>query len=286
VTPRRYWRDAPKWERKEMTVCIAAACMEKDKDGTQRFRIVMCADWRVSSALGTSDTKLKLRTLAKGFSCLTAGIESEINSIVPKLQSAFKKFTNEIDETNIQNLIRGTLNDRKKEKIDEFIRGRYGISYDDFLSFGKDKFPADVHREAILTLSEITVGCSLIIAGFQNSHFPLIVETTENCRVLLREDFAVIGEGGFLAQSALYQRRHIDTSAVGETVYKAFEAKKYAEEVASVGDSTVLAVLHPDKGRVYVSDEGIEELDDRFKQYGPQPIPSTISEITKFFETD
>jgi 20S proteasome alpha/beta subunit len=244
------------------------------------YRIVLCTDWRVSGPLGSAETKLKLRALPRGWYCLTAGTESEINCIVPKLREELST-ASEVNETNITSLVRNVLNNRKKEKIDEFIRGRYGISYDDFLGFGKEKFPTDVHREAILSLSEINIDCSLIVAGFC-SGFPMIVETTDKCRVLVREDFATIGEGSYLAQSVLLQRRHIDTKELGLTIYTVYEAKKYAEEVSSVGKQTTVAVIYPDDPRLDIKGEGMESLAEKFKKYGPQPIPPTISEITTF----
>jgi hypothetical protein len=134
-------------DEQNVTVCIAAPC----KDGDER-RIVLCVDWKVSSPLGSSDKMLKLRKLTDKWYCLTSGIDNEINILVAMMRKAFVR-TGAIDETNISPLIRSTLNSRKKDKIDEFIRGRYGIAYDDFLYFGKEKFSADVHREAILTLS-------------------------------------------------------------------------------------------------------------------------------------
>jgi 20S proteasome alpha/beta subunit len=261
-----------------MTVCVAAGCLDTEKN----YKIVMCTDWRVSSPLGGAETKLKLRALPKGWYCLTAGTETEINRIVLKLRDELFA-TNETDDNSIDiaSLVRNVLNKRKKEKIDEFIHGRYGISYDDFLSFGRDKFPADVHREAILTLSEIDIGCSLIVAGFAQQRFPRLVETTDRCGVLVREDFATVGEGAYLAQSVLLQRRHMDTRDLGQTIYVVYEAKRYAEEVASVGKQTTVAVISPDGSRLDIKGEGLESLADRFKAYGPQPIPPTIPEITK-----
>jgi len=57
--------------------------------------------------------------------------------------------------------------------------------------------------------------------------------------VNIREDFAVAGEGGYLAQTALLHRQHSETTgSLEETMYCVFEAKKYAERVASVNSVT------------------------------------------------
>jgi hypothetical protein len=139
-----------------------------------------------------------------------------------------------------------------------------------------------VHREAILTFSEITIGCSLIFAGFSGKRFPLLVETTEHCRVLVREDYATIGERSFLAQSVLLQRKHSDSTRLAPTIYIAYEAKKYAEEVNSVGKQTAMVVISPNDARQDIEAEGLVVLAEHFKNFGPQPISTDILGITKF----
>jgi len=47
ITPRGYWRDVPDWERRNMTVCIAAVGREKDYTPA----IVFCSDTRMSGPL-------------------------------------------------------------------------------------------------------------------------------------------------------------------------------------------------------------------------------------------
>jgi hypothetical protein len=67
ITPRGYRREVSPWERRDVTVCIAAACLDKDQDKNEgTYRIVLCTDWRVSGVLGSADTKLKIRSLRKG----------------------------------------------------------------------------------------------------------------------------------------------------------------------------------------------------------------------------
>jgi 20S proteasome alpha/beta subunit len=164
------------------------------------------------------------------------------------------------------------------------VRGTYAISYDDLLSFGKDKLPPDLYREILIRVSEITVGCSCIIAGFDkiSSHF--ILETDEKCRVFVRDDFSTIGEGAFLAQAVLLQRGHISSRDLGETVYIVYEAKRYAEKVTSVGPSTTLRVIRPDgTNRKIIIDDDDKDFGDAFKKFGPQRINNSVSELVKRF---
>jgi hypothetical protein len=65
--PERPWP----WER-SVTVCIAATCVESRKNVEQR--IVLCTDWRASSAIGYSDTMLKQKLLPHTMRCLPKAV--------------------------------------------------------------------------------------------------------------------------------------------------------------------------------------------------------------------
>jgi hypothetical protein len=56
---RGFQREGPPWERREMTVCIAAICEENTADP----KIVLCTDRKISSALGSSEQTLKIRVV-------------------------------------------------------------------------------------------------------------------------------------------------------------------------------------------------------------------------------
>jgi len=64
MTPRGLWREVPEWERHDMTVCIAAVC--DDRTDTLPAKIVLCYDWKVSTAIGSAETKHKMKHIGKG----------------------------------------------------------------------------------------------------------------------------------------------------------------------------------------------------------------------------
>src|SRR5438552_3725069 len=112
-----------------MTVCIAAVCEENSDDP----KIILCTDRKVSSALGSAETMLKSRIIGTRWRCLTAGKDTDILSLLRLLKNHFMSPSN-IDETNVLSLVRNALNERKKEKADEIIQGKFGIPYTDFLA--------------------------------------------------------------------------------------------------------------------------------------------------------
>lgn len=252
-----------------MTVCIAAVC---DRYRDDR-KIILCTDWQVSTPLGRADTKLKQRSLSTKWICLTAGIESEILSLLKLLKTRFISCS--VDETTATTLVGDALLERKKEKINEYLHGQYGIGYDDFLSFGKDKFPPELFRRAFAEISEISLGADLVIAGFAGK-FPVLLETDGKAKISVKEDFSVIGEGSYLAMSSLLQREYTDIFNFNRALYCVYEAKKYAERVASVGEYTSIAVLSSDGTQKNVNRETRDVLEERFLEYGPKKVAKDI----------
>ena len=125
--PERPWARRP-----DVTVCIAAACIE----GEER-KIVLCTDRRTGSVLGSAETALKNRTIKDGWRCLTAGAETDIHAMVRLYRAAFRS-TPTITVQNIDSIIKLPLQQRKKELADEYIRHRFAISHADFITFGKE----------------------------------------------------------------------------------------------------------------------------------------------------
>jgi hypothetical protein len=267
-------REYRHWGRKYMTICIAAACRDK---ANERL-LVLCSDWLVSSSLGSAEKMLKHYYLAADWWALSAGAEYDILATVQHLRSGFGGKT--VDETNCAGIARAALNERKKEKINEFLQGRYALTYEEFYQTGIQKLPADIHREATMLLSQIEIEATFLIAGHIQGDI-VIMETTENCRVLLRDDFACIGEGGYLAQASLLQRSLMETSSINRALYCVYEAKKAAEGVGSVGKRTSIALVKKGVGIKFIDVTNLHVLDAKVEKYGPQKFSTDdLKDIT------
>ena len=119
-----------------------------------------------------------------------------------------------------------------------------------------------------------------ILAGFLSNGFPILVLARQG-NVCICDDFAVAGEGSYLAQSVLLHREHTEVFPLERGVYSVFEAKKYAERVSSVGKMTYLGILRPDKPLLFSA--GDDGLDNMFQQYGPKPLGKDLSKALHSF---
>jgi hypothetical protein len=253
-----------------MTVCIAAAC----KEGSD-YALISCTDWQLSSALGSTETGLKQRTLNKGWRLLTSGNMADILAFLNIVRGRFNAAV-EFDATSVIATIRAAANDRKRQKADELTIGRYGLSYDDFLKFGKEKLPIELFLDAMSSISDLPLGGEFIFAGFDGT-LPVLVRLGSDFHVSLHEDFVTAGEGGYLAESSLLHRKHSDVHNIDQALYCVYEAKKYAERVRSVGEYTSLFVTRTDGTIRSVSTEGKTQLNTQFLTYGPKNLPTAFT---------
>jgi hypothetical protein len=180
-----------------------------------------------------------------------------------------------MDEGEITKIVRDSLTQRKNEKADELVRGRYGISYSDFLGMGKEKFPPDEFRRDFIEIGALELGAEFIIAGFANG-FPFLLEADTFGKTKARDDFAVVGSGASLAQSVMMHRAHTDVHTYEETLYCVYEAKKYSEGQPNVGENTNIFTMRSDGSMSMLKPEGHNWLRERFAEFGPRKIPDAI----------
>jgi 20S proteasome alpha/beta subunit len=183
--------------------------------------------------------------------------------VVPRIGST------SIDETNITTLLGNALYRRKRAKCEEYVRGRFGISYDDFLQHGKNWLPSNLFADAFSDVAAMKLNMQLVVTGFTGG-FPFYCETDDYCGISIREHFAVAGEGRHLAEGVFRRRGHTDVKGKAEALYTVYEAKKFAEGIPSVGTDTTISLIFPD-GRIdAVRHSGRQKLDLLYSKYGPQ----------------
>ncbi len=251
-----------------MTVCIAAECRDNND-----LKLVFCSDTMASGALGSSEMQFKYRTLEVGnWYCLFSGDIEQANGLVESIQKEFEKNTTGVSYNKILEIVRAAVFARKVEKISDHIVGKFGISYDEFLETSHERFPNDVFRKTFMEISSIELGAEVLVAGFGGFKYPTICGVRSNCQVYLAEDYACIGEGRYLAESALMLREYSDVDSLPVALYKVFEAKKYAERVPSVGSYTSLCTLDSSKEFCTFTGAAKTVLANQYQKYGPQKI--------------
>jgi 20S proteasome alpha/beta subunit len=251
-----------------MTVCIAAACRDGGFKGEPK--IVLCADRKSSTMLGSAETADKVQYLCHGCRCLTAGTESDIIALVRLYKKIFDDEGNR-SATNIDSSIKEPLFRRRHDLATEYIRNRFLMSVDEFMKHGKERLPTELFYDATQKLSAIDLNADLIVAGFIDGA-PEIYSTDSFGVARASNHFAVVGEGAYLASASLLRREQHDYSGLEETLYNVFEAKKLSESIGSVGKQTWISVLHHDGSSNITSREVDKELESWYEEYRPKKV--------------
>lgn len=255
------------WERGKMTVCIAAVGFHENE-----HCIVLCNDWKQTSAMGSAENKDKEFWLKNGWWSLASGHSTGITSLVNEYRKHLHE-VKEIHDGNISEEFAIPLRNRKHALANEYISAKYGISYDEFRQYGKERFPELTLRIEYEAISRLELNAKLIIAGFTGNSPNICVAGPD---VQLYNDWAVIGEGQYLASPIFSQRDHNPFRPLMRTLYVVYEAKKMAENVASVGEYTAIDILMHDGKHMHATVECKDALEATFKEIGPKPkIPDS-----------
>lgn len=252
----------------QMTLCIAAACCLGGDDP----KIVVSSDWLASGPLGSTDTLLKQKWVGPGWLCLTSGLKPDIQAELTLLRAEIKA-EGTIDDANFSRVMKEAMRKRKKEKADQFIAAKYGLTYDEFLNTGKAKLPEDRFRRATEEIEFLELGAELILVGFDPNETPYIGKMGARCECAVIDDCAAIGNGAPIATAILLSRQQRIMYSLPQTLYNVYEAIKYAERVPGVGNDHTISILSKDGTREVLNKDGMSWLDGLYKKHGPKPIP-------------
>lgn len=165
----------------------------------------------------------------------------------------------------------------KHRLAESYVGRRLGISYAEVLG------DTQKWAEYLDQINKHPLRISLIIAGFIGRD-PVLLETAytdgdELPRLEWVTHFAVIGSGAWVATPSLHMREQDRNAPLAKTLYQVYEAKRQAEIAPSVGKSvTRMFVIRP-RGSTkmlavdVVTTEGMNELEQLYRQYGPKPVP-------------
>lgn len=264
-----------------MTVCIAAACWNNREERAPR--IVLCSDTKLSSSLGSTEGSLKQAYLGSTWNALTAGNEADIMALLRMYRAKFLE-KDSLSAENIDATIKSVLYERKGQLAEEYVQSRFGRSYEYFLKNGKNEFASEHYFEVMQHVARADLGASFIIAGFIDGEAE-IYYTETNGTAKAANHYAIIGEGEYVAQSALLRRQHTGLYFLDHTIYHVYEAKRLAEMVPSVGKETVITVIDSDSECYFLTSEYLERLEKWFDEYGPQRITNVHFEGEAFIGT-
>ena len=230
-----------------MTLCVAAAC--QDEKG--RNRVVIGTDWMATGEIEAgADIQDKLYWINDDIAVLVSGVVTravELRDAYRIALADMKDRGENLTFKNIRKFIKAGPRLLKKDIADEVVVFATGL--DDFATFRKafknGEIPAPVATGVFQAIESKDLECEVIIVAFVGKE-PYIFIVERNGHVEERDNFALIGEGTYVAEAALYFRKHESSDSLAVAIYNVWEALYMASRrVGTVSKTHSIDILIP-----------------------------------------
>lgn len=255
-----------------MTLCIGALAQIPSPLSPC---IVLCFDRKVSTESFSSESEYKHHWLSRQFVALASDRPARAKELADIYRHQLEKV--EVTQNNALEVLREPVMILKRNIANSYIARKLGVSYQDFLDHGVAWFGPEAFGKYQSDIENNPLGVEMIIAGFVGNE-PCLFELREG-ELAHSTNFCLVGTGAYTAEPALHARGQRRYTAVSETLYNCYEAKRIAESSPFVGKDTRMLIVHPpdhtSKGHVraqVVTPEGEKWLRGLFRRYGPKPI--------------
>lgn len=229
-----------------MTLCIAAAC----QDHKGRDRVVIGTDWMVSGEISAgADIQDKLYWINQDIAVLVSGVVTravELRDAYKAELEEMKARKEKLTYRNIRRFIKAGPRLLKKDIADEVVTFATGLSYTDFRkAIQKSEITREVANGVFRAIEGKDLECEVIIIAFIDK-LQYIFQVDRSGHVEERDNFALIGEGTYVAEAMLYFRKHQSSDAAALAFYHVWEALYIASKrVGTVSKTHSIDILIP-----------------------------------------
>ncbi len=233
--------------RTALTLCIAAAC----EDEKHRDRVVIGTDWMATGEIQAgADIQDKLYWVNDDIAVLVSGVVTravERRDAYRSALAAMKDRKEKLTFKNIRKFIKAGPRLLKKEIADEVVTFATGLDNLEVFrkAYKNGEIPDAVATGVFQAIEQKNLECEVIIVAFVDK-FPYIFIVESSGHVEERDNFALIGEGTYVAEAALYFRKHESSHPLAVALYSVWEALYMASRrVGTVSKTHSIDILIP-----------------------------------------
>ena len=262
----------------DMTLCIGALAKIPSP---LTSCIVLCFDCKVSNDVWGSEGEYKFHVLSDELVALAAGSAGKAKELALMYKGYLRHVSLSLPHAVRQ--LSKPLNDFKRQKADSYVKSTLAVSYTEFLAKGKQWFGEEEFDQRIAAIEKHQPKVEMILAGFIEGEPVLYRITRDGAGPLELEqvtNFCMIGSGTYVAEPTLHGRCQDFKTALSQTMYNVYEAKKTGEISPYVGQKTIMHILLPPKrgakqiqGR-HLTPAGEKFLQKLYRKYGPRVMKS------------
>ena len=165
----------------------------------------------------------------------------------------------------------------RRTLADRLTQTTVSMPYDDFLAYGKERLPEILHERIANDIAGQRVGADLILIGWVDNQFAIFRYNGSSHDVQETRGFVAIGSGCYVAESVMFQRKHLFFDPLEQTIYKVYEAQRLGSIAPGVGEEFSMAVLRynadfPRAEINVIGDSGQEFLANKYQEFGPRKV--------------
>jgi len=248
-----------------MTLYIAAECQYLD-----RWTVVHCCDSRQEKGglfeelIGSEDaTKIRSVGSAQLFHALLSGIPTKCTDLITGCRRAIEEYAmspggvnSDLEISQLLESLRSAAAKRKKEIINHHVEMALGLSLQEFLNTGRDKFTVDHYNQLWSEIRNLDLGADLIFSGFHNKE-SIVLRLDRAGQVHWENNYSVVGIGSDIALVFLGQRDY-DCFSIGlmDCLFRILEAKHAAQRNRHVGEGSLILIATEGVGRFALTNKG------------------------------
>jgi hypothetical protein len=258
-----------------VTVGIAALC---ERVGTNS--IIVAADQQISRGFTSSQGALKMGPLIGPWMYLISGDNlTHAGRLIQAISGRLIDFdVSDFSRSQASDVLTEAQRDVAIEVAkEEALPPEMSLEW--FYNEGSAKLPSQNFATIFNQLRNSSLGCDLLIAGFDNigtAHIFTVGSSPPVDHDLMA--FAAIGSGFPIALTVLSSYDHRPIASWQETAYRVFAAKRASERAEGVGSETTLVHVSAN-GLQWMKGETTTKLKRLYDDYGPEPGKKLADEL-------
>jgi 20S proteasome alpha/beta subunit len=229
----------PEWERRDMTICIAAIC--------ESGRTIVVGSDR---ELGIGFTSAEFHDgkwlhLYDRWSIGFSGTVSNATDVILMARRAEKQLESHASFDVSESIAKAYQKARLRTAAARFLANR-GWTIEDYRQFGAKQLPPDTYATIDAQISVYNFDADLILAGFGEEDLGPSILTVKNPGVCIDHSkigFWCVGTGSTAAQMSLFSREYAWSCSPERAAYYVYEAKVAAEHATGVGKTTDIHLI-------------------------------------------
>jgi 20S proteasome alpha/beta subunit len=253
-----------------MTLCVAAQCAYKGQD-----QVVVAVDLSMESGIATAEIEhRKIRWIGQEqFPVLISGEYTRCVELIAHIEHIWDSRKDRTEEQAFLPSCRLAVRKHKHTLANEYVSARLGMSYDNFLGPMRASIPDTQYREIMADIERMKTGCELLILYFEPEESTLI-RIDDSGKLEICSNFAAIGSGMYIAESALFQREHSRGDALADSIYHVYEAMRLGAYAPGVGTQFVMGIVQFPRQVLwtFLEPQYLRALGQDFKKFGPKKL--------------